>query len=101
MLQRRDTAKRFDDLQGAQIDVKAESFAQIEQAVFRALADGKRIPLGSPDSPEENGVGFFASIESLVRERRAGLVDSGAADGHLHKRELVLKFPRALLQHVG
>jgi len=101
LLQRRDTAQRFDDLHGTQIDVKAESFAQIEQAVFGTLAAGKRIPLGPADSPEENGVGLPASIQGFVGERRAGLVDSGAANGHLHKRELVLKFPRAFLQNVG
>ena len=101
LFQRRDTAQGFDHLYGAQIDEEAESFAQVEQAVFRALAGGKRIPLGSADCAEKNGVRFLASIQRFVGERSARLIDGGAADKHLHKRELVLKFARAFLQNVG
>src|SRR4029077_4232993 len=68
---------------------------------FGPLANRKRIPLGPTDRAEKNGVGLPTHTQGCVAEWSAGLVDGGAPDGHLHKRELVLKLPRAFLQDVG
>ena len=97
--QRRNPAQRLQHLHRPQIHIQAQPLAQAQQSRLRPLAHRKRIPLRPAHRAEKNRVGFAASIQRFVGQRIARLIDRRAANRHLHHVKLVLKFPRAFLQH--
>src|SRR5256884_9229667 len=97
-LQGRDSSQRFDQLHGTNIDVQPQPFSQIEQSAFRALPDGKRIPLRPADRSQKYGIRFTAAVQRLLRKWRAGGIDGRAADRKFYELKLVIKLLRRFTQ---
>ena len=90
--QRAGVDQRRERLDRAQVGVEAEALAKAEQALLGARRVGiGAVPLRAADGAEQDGVGAAAGVEDLVGERRAELVDGGAADRVL----LVVEAPQA------
>src|SRR5580700_950528 len=97
--QRRKASERSMQINRAEVDVQPERLAQRQQPGFRALGEGHRIPLGSPNSSEKNGVGSPASLERFRGEWLARRVDGAAAERELGESKVAPEFRGAILQH--
>ena len=74
---------------GAQIGEEAEMFAERKECGAFGLEVGReRFPFGAADAAEENGVAFFAGVESTLGEGVAFVVDGDAADVMFGKLEV-------------
>ncbi len=73
----------------AQVGEEAHPLAQAEQALLGARGVGiRRVPFGTADRAQQDGVGVAAGREDLIGERGAVLVDRRPADQALVELEL-------------
>ena len=89
--QRRNPSKGGAQTNGSKVDEKAEFLANFEQARFGAILEWQRIPLGSADRAEKDGVGSAAACQGFVGKRNTETVDRRAAKGKFAKFEFVLE----------
>jgi GNAT superfamily N-acetyltransferase len=84
--QRRKSAERHMQINRAQVDEQPKRLAQRQQAGFGTLRERHRVPLGSANGSEEDGVGGAASCE---RFRRQGIGSTlmDAAEAEALKQE--------------
>jgi hypothetical protein len=80
-LQRARVEQRLARPDRPQVGEQPEALAQAEEPLLGpGLVRIGRVPLRPADGAEQHGVGLATCLENLVGERRAVLVDRGAAD---------------------
>jgi hypothetical protein len=89
------------DVRGAQVREHAQTGAQTEQALLRALSRGQGVPLVPADGREQHRVGGLARREGLGGEGHAGGVDGGAAHERLREVEVDVVLRAHLLEHLA
>ena len=95
--QRRKAPERRVQINRAEVDVQPECLAQRQQAGFRTLGEGHRIPLGSANCSEQNGVGGPASRERFRRQGFARRVDGASAEREFGEVGIRGQTPRRIL----